>query len=181
MKLAAFDLEGVLFDWREGLKAISNETSIPAAEIREFILLNLKDLEKGSLDPKIFWLNFINKYKLDKTPQAIYNSWILNQGKLNENWELARKYKREGIKIAICSNSWTGLLKIFTQNYPEFEIFDFIFDSSRLGFIKPQREFFEIVEKQTGFHGKEILLIDDSVENITGAKNFGWETKLFNS
>lgn len=175
IKLVAFDLEGVLFDWRGGLKAISEKTNISPEIIRKYILDNLINLENGTLDSISFWQKFVNEFNLKENPQEIFKIWILNQPKLKEHWDLALKYKSAGIKIAICSNSWNGLIKIFVENYPEFNIFDYIFDSSKIGFTKPQKEYFEYVEKQTGFHGNEILLIDDSEENTNCAKNFGWQ------
>lgn len=51
---------------------------------------------------------------------------------------------------------------------------DGMFYSARLGARKPDREFFARVQAQVGLCGDEILLIDDSRENIEAALNAGW-------
>jgi len=58
-----------------------------------------------------------------------------------------------------------------------FEIFDYTFDSTEIGIVKPEAEYFKFVEEKTGFKGPEILLIDDSMENLEGAKKCGWQIK----
>ena len=45
-----------------------------------------------------------------------------------------------------------------------------------IGTVKPNADYFSFVEKETGFSGNQILLIDDSDENLNGAKEFGWKT-----
>ena len=176
-KLVAFDLEGVLFDWREGLNSISIKTGVDSTLVRNYILNNLENLESGKIDSIQFWKNFCHNFKIQENPENLFKTWILSQEKIKENWKLAKNLKIKGYKLALCTNSWSGLVKIFSDNFPEFSIFDYIFDSSKIGFIKPEPEYFKYVENVTGFKGEEIILIDDSENNIKGAKQFGWQTR----
>jgi len=50
------------------------------------------------------------------------------------------------------------------------------FASYQIGAIKPEVEFFQYIEKFLNIPANEILLIDDSQENIVGAKDCGWNT-----
>jgi putative hydrolase of the HAD superfamily len=181
LKLIAFDLEGVLLDSNAALLQIAKETQIEPSLLKKYIINHIKQLETGELDSIEFWSNFINYYELKKDPQQIFYSWVLNHKLLNNNWLMAKKYKSMGYKLAICTNSWTGLVKIFIQNFPDLNIFDYIFDSTKIGYVKPQKEFFKFVENETNFKGGEILLIDDSRENIEGAKRYGWRTLIINN
>src|SRR4051794_25658338 len=55
------------------------------------------------------------------------------------------------------------------------EYVDGIFYSARLGAKKPDMEFFAKVQAAVGLNGEEILLIDDSRENIDAARKAGWQ------
>ena len=52
---------------------------------------------------------------------------------------------------------------------------DGIFYSARLGAKKPDMEFFAKVQAAVGLCGEEILLIDDSRQNIEAARKAGWQ------
>lgn len=51
---------------------------------------------------------------------------------------------------------------------------DGIFYSARLGAKKPNREFFAKVQAAVGLCGEELLLVDDSRQNVAGALGAGW-------
>ncbi|MGI9215104.1 MAG: HAD-IA family hydrolase [Gammaproteobacteria bacterium] len=50
------------------------------------------------------------------------------------------------------------------------------FASYKIGSIKPEIEFFKYIENSLFLHANELLLVDDSTENIIGAKKCGWNT-----
>ena len=69
-----------------------------------------------------------------------------------------------------CNRAFLLLLGI-----PE-EYVDDIFYSARLGVKKPDDEFFTKVQACVGLRSEELLLIDDSRQNILSAKKAGWQT-----
>jgi HAD superfamily hydrolase (TIGR01509 family) len=178
MKLVAFDLEGVLFNWKKGLDGFCDYLDIRPQIFHEFLTNNLNDLESGNLSAEQFWLKFSNEFEIEKTYDELQKLWVEGQPRYKFAWEYARKLKNQGIKIAICTNSWSGVVNTFFSIHPELKIFDFVFDSNIIGHTKPQPEYFKYVEKITSFRGKDILLIDDSEENVEGARDFGWNAQL---
>jgi putative hydrolase of the HAD superfamily len=52
---------------------------------------------------------------------------------------------------------------------------DGIFYSARLGARKPDREFFARVQAAVGLRGEEMLLVDDSRQNVEAALKAGWQ------
>ncbi len=52
---------------------------------------------------------------------------------------------------------------------------DGIFYSARVGAKKPDLEFFERVQVAVALRGEDLLLIDDSRQNVEGAVNAGWQ------
>lgn len=179
IKLAAFDLEGVLFDWHKGIESISKTTNVKYDTIHNYLIKRHSELELGKITEKEFWSDFILEYKLFCKAEDLIFYWVHSQPKISKNWELAKEYKNNGIKLAIVSNSWPTLIYCLQKIYPDFVIFDYIFESHKIGYTKPSIEFFKYVENKTGFTGNEILIIDDSEENLQGAKKMGWQIKYF--
>ena len=49
-----------------------------------------------------------------------------------------------------------------------------MFLSFEYGLRKPDREFYEEIQKKLPFKKEDILLIDDKKTNVESAKEFGW-------
>ena len=58
---------------------------------------------------------------------------------------------------------------------------DVIIDSSVEGCQKPSVDIFKLAEKKSNMREDSILFIDNTIENINAAKDFGWQTFLYNS
>lgn len=177
MKLVAFDLEGVLFDWEKGLNSFAKRLDINSEEFHKFLVNNLKKLESGELTSNNFWEEFKQEFDIQLSINELQNLWVGEQPSKKFAWKFAKQLKEKGIKIAICTNTWNGNINTFLKLHPNLVEFDYIFDSSTIGHTKPQPEYFKFVENVTGFRGKDILLIEDSDENIEGAKDFGWNAQ----
>lgn len=52
---------------------------------------------------------------------------------------------------------------------------DGIFYSAQLGARKPQMEFFAAVHAAVGLRAEDLLLIDDSLQNVAAARKAGWQ------
>jgi putative hydrolase of the HAD superfamily len=52
---------------------------------------------------------------------------------------------------------------------------DGIFYSAQLGARKPQMEFFAAVQAAVGLRAEDLLLIDDSLQNVEAARTAGWQ------
>lgn len=53
------------------------------------------------------------------------------------------------------------------------------FASYAMGCMKPDVQFFQYIERALSLKNKELLLIDDSKENIEGANSCGWNTYYY--
>ncbi len=63
---------------------------------------------------------------------------------------------------------------------PHFE-WDVIIDSSVVGYQKPDRKIFEIAQELVKAKREEILFVENSIEHVKAAKDFGWQTFLYDS
>ncbi|MBN9342812.1 MAG: hypothetical protein BGO76_07615 [Caedibacter sp. 38-128] len=53
------------------------------------------------------------------------------------------------------------------------------FASYAIGHIKPESGFYRYIENELGLESKQILLIDDTLANVEGAKARGWQSYLY--
>ncbi|MBP9583351.1 MAG: HAD-IA family hydrolase, partial [Ignavibacterium sp.] len=61
------------------------------------------------------------------------------------------------------------------QDYEFLKLFDKLFLSHEVGFVKPEEEIYRVVEKASGFPSGEHIFIDDVLEYVDAAKNIGWD------
>jgi HAD superfamily hydrolase (TIGR01509 family) len=85
-----------------------------------------------------------------------------------------------GYRNCLCTNNVAEWRKAWRKLISPIDLFDWVFDSSEIGFRKPEDDFFRAVEKTTAFSKDQILFIDDRKENTLRAEAvFGWKTIHF--
>lgn len=98
----------------------------------------------------------------------IHSYIVIDQEILAYIKTLKKKYK-----LGLLSNSRASIIeKIINENGAS-ELFDAIVISEEVGFIKPQKEIFEIALKELGVKPNEALFIDDRQSNVEGAEKLG--------
>src|SRR5450432_706704 len=80
-----------------------------------------------------------------------------------------------GIRVYLATNQEHLRAAYLMERLGLDEHVDGIFYSARLGVKKPDMEFFAKVQAAVGLSGEDILLIDDSRQNIEGPLKAGWQ------
>lgn len=107
---------------------------------------------------------FVDIYKTEFDKVYYYNNVV----------NYAHSLKKH-CKIGILSNLM--LLDISRiHRHMDFSQFDYHWLSCETGIMKPNHLIYEKIENESGFKSKNILFIDDMAENISMAKNYGWNT-----
>lgn len=84
------------------------------------------------------------------------------------------------VKIGVLTNTMPGFLKELIKRGIILDIgFDAVIDSSVVGMVKPEPAIYEAAEKECGYSGGNILLVDDSRTNLIAAEKFGWQVMWF--
>jgi len=79
-----------------------------------------------------------------------------------------------GVRVYLATNQEHLRAAYLMETVGLVEHVDGIFYSARLGAKKPDLEFFAKVQAAVGLSGEEMLLIDDSPQNIEAALKAGW-------
>ncbi|SOD04035.1 putative hydrolase of the HAD superfamily [bacterium JGI 053] len=80
-----------------------------------------------------------------------------------------------GIRVYLATNQEHLRAAYLMETLGLAEQVDGIFYSARLGARKPDLQFFARVRAAVGLRGDEMLLIDDSRQNIEAARRAGWQ------
>lgn len=91
---------------------------------------------------------------------------------------VAKKYR-----IGLLTNMYPRMLStLFEQKLiPPKEKWEIILDSSEIGFQKPDKRIYEIAQQVSGVKNEEILFIENSLEHLQAAQDFGWQTFAYDS
>lgn len=94
-------------------------------------------------------------------------------------WPVIKKIK-EKCQIGLLTNMYPHMFQTIKDHnlLPPID-WDVIIDSSIVKSLKPNRKIFEIAEEEAKVNKSEILFVDNSTKNIQAAKDFGWQTFLY--
>ena len=82
---------------------------------------------------------------------------------------------KKRFKLFLISNTNSIHKKYGFEHYEFLKLFDKLFLSHEVGFIKPEKEIYQAVEKVSGFPSEEHIFIDDILEYVNVAKNLNWD------
>jgi len=105
---------------------------------------------------------------------------FVNRFEKNESiWPILKKLK-ENKKTGLLTNMYPNMLDALCKTglMPDVE-WDVIIDSSIEKVRKPQIEIFRLAQDKSGFKGEEILFVENDKKHLDAAKQFGWQTFLY--
>lgn len=112
---------------------------------------------------------FINDFKQRRTMELIYKRC---RPLFHHQYALAR-LKREGIKVAVCSNSIRQTIAAMMERSALIEHLDFFLSNEDVRKSKPDPEIYVTAMERFGFAPGECLIIEDNDHGIQAAKASG--------
>lgn len=175
-----FDVGAVLLDWPASSKAASDKLRVDYGVLLTELKTVAKDMNVGKLRNVEGWERILKHLGKDSNAQEIINIWCQKQYWNEDTLKLLEELSAQ-TNTALFTNSWLGLRdKIARDLLPaQLKLVKRIFDSSEIGFVKPQSEAYRFVEEQLQVAPEDIFLIDDDIRNIDAAKARGWQTYYY--
>lgn len=167
IKIIAFDLVGVLVSEKDiELTDIENKLEKmfgPNVDDASFILKARQYIDKDSI--------------LIRTTEEL----ILKLYKVKEK-DLFKKIKNKynNIKIIIATNH-VSFIRNFIGEAFGVQYLDDVIISAEIHKIKPNSDFYEHILNKYNIKPKELLFLDDNIENVNSAKNMGINTIKVNN
>lgn len=130
-------------------------------------------LQKGQITVSQFWEIFNEQIKHTEYPQVKIDLFrmcfnpILNK----ETVTLINKLKKRN--RVVCG---TNTLDSHWENHMErgdYSLFEKTYPSNKMGVIKPDPEFFQVILQAEGYKAEDTFFTDDRIENVEAAKSIG--------
>ncbi len=189
IKNIILDLGGVLLDLDYKLTSLEFQKLGVTNFDDLFTQFNANDLfeqlETGKISNQIFYDSIIQYCKAGTTQQEIEKAWnAMLLGFRTETIQTLQLLKQK-YRLYLLSNTnsihLAAFKKIFTADTgtPLLDVyFDKCYYSHEIQMRKPYVATYQYVLKDGGMQAEETLFIDDSIQNIDGAKEVGIQTHL---
>lgn len=95
--------------------------------------------------------------------------------------QLHAALRQQGVPVYIFSNTNELAAEHIRRSFPFYANFDGHILSYQHGVMKPDARLYEVVERECGRRGNEILYLDDRPENVAAGAARGWQAILHES
>lgn len=180
-----FDLGGVLvnvnFESRLGMLFDNSKSSRNTLRDKAGFLALLRHYETGKISAVDFHERLIDLLGIDLTFDefVIASNDAIESG--DDGIDAVVKTLSEKYQLVILSNTNPVHFEHIKEKYSIISLFDQLLLSYEIGVLKPDIEAYEKVILSTSKSVSQHLFIDDRIENIIAAKNFGMDGIQFKS
>ena len=179
IKAILFDLDGVLVDATEWhYKALNRALTLFGFGISRYEHLSTynglptrKKLEMLSIEKglPVALHGLINKIKQVYTREEILTQC---QPSFEKEYMLSR-LKREGYRMAVCSNSIRDSLELMVRQSGLYDYFEFLVSNNDVERPKPDPEIYLKAMERMGYSPKEVVIVEDAPHGVEAARRAG--------
>jgi putative hydrolase of the HAD superfamily len=113
----------------------------------------------------------------DVSVERFLDYWFAKDSLLNQKFlEDVDTIRTNGTKVYLGTNQDHRRAKYIMTELGLDRHFDGIFFSAAIGHKKPTPEFYAHVEQVLGVPGREIIFVDDTLENVEAARHRNWQS-----
>jgi FMN phosphatase YigB (HAD superfamily) len=180
-----FDIGNVLidFDLERLQHAIATSSTIALPRLqREWTNQALIDVETGKLDPQQFFVQFSGHIELPWSYEQWIEQWADIYSLNTKGRRLFLELQQRGYCVSILSNLAPYNVTAIEWKFPNFFMASHQnFFSFELGFHKPDPNIYWAVCHHLLAQPSQCIFLDDSAENVEGAKSLGMHAIQFSS
>jgi FMN phosphatase YigB (HAD superfamily) len=177
-----FDLGQVIvpFDYKYFVEKVNKHKSGIGETFLELYNQNYsihRDFEKGLITEAVFISKMLD-YLDDCIDGETFCKYWSDIFSVDEKVVSLLPELKKRFKLFLISNTNSIHKKYGFEHYEFLKLFDKLFLSHEVGFIKPEKEIYQAVEKVSGFPSEEHIFIDDILEYVNVAKSLrlGWNS-----
>jgi HAD superfamily hydrolase (TIGR01509 family) len=181
-KVVVFDLGKVLvdFDYSIAVRRIAASTKIPMDQVRPFLEHSplQRGYELGTTTSQQFFEAIRDITGFSGTLEEFGEFFADIFTEMPAMTELHAQLRQQGLRTYIFSNTNPLAVEHIRKRFPFFSHFDGYIYSYEQGSMKPDAPLYEVVERETGCRGGQIVYIDDRPENVAAGAARGWHAVL---
>ncbi len=180
--VVVFDLGKVLVDYDYSIasRRILRRTRLTDGEMRQLLCTSplLCQYETGTINTAQFYEGVRAASGYDGGPEEFGRAFADIFSEIKPMTALHAALRAAGVRTWIFSNTNELAARHIRARFPFFSNFDGYVLSCEQGAMKPAAKIYEVVERQTGCRGGEILYLDDRQENVAAGLARGWRAVL---
>ena len=184
IKVIIFDADGVLIlSKRRFSNTLAEKHGIALEATSPFFEGPFQECLIGDADLREVVYPYLEDWGWDKGVDNLLDYWFELEHDVDVYLvKYIQDLRGKGIRCLLATNNEKYRFKYMLEKMGIENMFDNTFASAHLGHKKPSQDFFlKIFKELDGVQKNEILFVDDSVENIRGAKDFGIHAELYTS
>lgn len=182
IKVIIFDADGVLVHSKRRFSTtLAEKHGISLKSTLPFFNGPFQECLVGNSDLKEIILPYLDKWGWDKGVDTLLDYWFSLESQTDKLLiKYIKELRQKGVICLLATNNEKYRFKYMMSKMGLQKVFDKTYASAHLGHKKPNQSFFLKIYKELGkIDKKEILFVDDSIENIKGAKKFGINTEFY--
>ncbi len=176
------DVEGVLVDGRpdDGRTwtfSLESDLGIaPEILFNEFFAIHWEKVVVGESDLMDALSESLAKASIPVKAEDLVTYWFeMDSRVVRSVLDDCKVAKQQGIPLYLATNQEHNRASYLMETMGLNSVVNGIVYSAQAGCQKPQSEFFAFASRAVGFRPSELLLVDDTVANVEGARKAGWE------
>jgi putative hydrolase of the HAD superfamily len=179
IRAVLFDADGVLVHGTRFSDRFTREFGISMDVVLPFFTGPFSSCLIGKADLKQELQPFVGRWSWKGDVDALLHYWFEGESHVDTRVvALIRQLRASGVLCYLATNNEKYRTQFFVDQLGFGTLFDGVFSSAELGFVKPDRLFYEQVFSRLGSDSslskEEVLLCDDDIENVDGAKQYGF-------
>jgi putative hydrolase of the HAD superfamily len=181
--VVVFDLGGVVIRWSHHatFQRMAFALNLPPEKFVRTMDAEIVPLVRGRGTMPEFW-DRVGQRLGRAIPRSVRASWTQDYRKIAspdpEVAEWIRDLRRRGTQVACLSNTIRAHTRILKER-GWLRPFAPALLSSELGVAKPDVRAYEVARTRIGVPPSQLLFLDDTVENVVGARRAGWKAHQF--
>lgn len=183
IKAITFDLDGVYFpDGKAKFIKKLGELGVSEDEAKRVFLKSdqmNEQYKNGKMTDNEYWSWAAQEWKLDKSPQELIDILINSYSVDDKVVATVKKVRAKGYKTLVCTNNFPARIGGLQKRFHFLNNFDAAVSSHEVGVNKPDKKIFEELVMRSGVKPEEIVFADDNPVNLSGAKDLGITTFLY--
>lgn len=180
-----FDYDGVLIQKWDYAQVMADKYGIEVQKIRQFFSQYLQKCLRGEIDMLEVLEKHLPEFGWAGTTRSFFEALYLEE--VSPNVELIRFIREKLLGHFLChiaTNQDYHRYTAIAQSSLAKELFAHVFSSSELGIAKPSVGYFSkmyihLQEHHPGISKKQIIFVDDLKENVASARQFGFESHVY--
>jgi len=181
IKVIIFDGVGLITHQEPLSVGLARDYGFSMEKMLPFFTGPLQDCVAGRAELKEIIVPYLDAWGWNKGVDAMLDYWFTRDHKIDtEMVPYIENLKKKGIQCFLATNQEKNRYAYMLDKMGFVEIFDKTYCSAHLGHKKPSQEFYkEIYKDLENIRKEEILFWDDKLENVKGAKDFGFHAELY--